>query len=303
MIARTLWVVGLLLLCTVTVTAPGQQHPDDCGLADTVRLPCPIEVPTVVPGDSFRIPVCVWHDEPLCGFSVGFSYDNDYVAIESIDLEGSVLDESQRPFVGQLHLPGLRKSLVGWAPFSPTLYLQPTPADTAVLLFSLNMRVLEGAEPGWIDIDSTFVGPAGDFILSIDADQSAAILIKSITPLFDDCFNKTNTDSADVALSVREEDSPIIPAHFALGQNFPNPFNPTTTIEFALPRSSHVRLEVYNAIGQHVITLLEGDYQAGLRTVEWDGRNESDREVASGVYFYRIQADNFKDSKKMILLK
>jgi len=80
--------------------------------------------------------------------------------------------------------------------------------------------------------------------------------------------------------------------------NFPNPFNPSTEISFSLPIASHAKLEIFNVMGQKVATLVDGQLEAGEHIVQWDG-NES----ASGVYFYRLQADDFVDTKKMILLK
>ena len=88
------------------------------------------------------------------------------------------------------------------------------------------------------------------------------------------------------------------PDRFELYQNFPNPFNPTTTISYLLPKQSLVTLKVYNMLGQEVATLVNELQEAGYRTATLDGRN-----LASGVYVYRIQAQNFSDLKKMILLK
>ena len=80
--------------------------------------------------------------------------------------------------------------------------------------------------------------------------------------------------------------------------NYPNPFNPVTTISFSLPVASHVSLEVYNVMGQRVTTVADGFYEAGVHACEWDGS-----EVASGVYFYRIETPEFAETKKMMLLK
>ncbi|MBU0983807.1 MAG: T9SS type A sorting domain-containing protein [candidate division Zixibacteria bacterium] len=91
----------------------------------------------------------------------------------------------------------------------------------------------------------------------------------------------------------------LMPTVFALNQNYPNPFNPTTEISFSLPEASTVRLEVYNVAGQRVATLVSSEkYSAGNHTVTWDANG-----TASGVYFYRLEAGNFTDSRKMILLK
>jgi len=89
-----------------------------------------------------------------------------------------------------------------------------------------------------------------------------------------------------------------VPEEYGLSANFPNPFNPSTEIGFSLPAASHVRLEIFNIVGQRVITLIDGRREAGYHSVVWDGRN-----VASGMYLYRLEADGFVSTKKMILLK
>jgi len=94
-----------------------------------------------------------------------------------------------------------------------------------------------------------------------------------------------------------------VPTEFGLDQNYPNPFNPTTDIKFALPAGSHVQLAVYNVLGQNVRNLVDQDMPAGNHKVTWDGRNSDGQQVSSGIYFYRISADNFSATKKMMMLK
>jgi hypothetical protein len=107
-----------------------------------------------------------------------------------------------------------------------------------------------------------------------------------------------------VAVDVEiQEDSDGLPKEFALHQNYPNPFNLTTVIEYALPKSSHVRITIYNVLGQMVRSLVNQKQPAGFKTIQWDGRTDSEAEVSSGVYFYRIMADDFVKCKKMVLLK
>ena len=88
-----------------------------------------------------------------------------------------------------------------------------------------------------------------------------------------------------------------IPDNFGLSQNYPNPFNPTTTLSFQLPKASDYELTIYNVQGQKVQTF-EGSHEAGVVNIEWDASN-----MASGIYFYRLNAENFSDTKKMVLLK
>lgn len=94
-----------------------------------------------------------------------------------------------------------------------------------------------------------------------------------------------------------------LPKDFAASQNFPNPFNPSTTIKYQLPRAEHVSLKVYNAAGQLVRTLVEGQVDAGYHDVVWDSRNENGETVSSGVYFYRFNAGEYNNTVKMMLLK
>ena len=93
------------------------------------------------------------------------------------------------------------------------------------------------------------------------------------------------------------------PGAFALGQNFPNPFNPKTTISFALPSAGPVELDVYSATGQHVRTLQSGDMTSGQHSVVWDGKDDGGSSVGSGIYFYKLQSEELSETKKMMLLK
>ncbi len=96
----------------------------------------------------------------------------------------------------------------------------------------------------------------------------------------------------------KEPVSTIVPQIYSLSQNYPNPFNPVTTIKYSLPKSSLVKFVVYDVLGKEVVTLVNGMKQAGNYQADFDGTN-----LASGVYFYRIEAGDFVDVKKMVLLK
>jgi len=89
-----------------------------------------------------------------------------------------------------------------------------------------------------------------------------------------------------------------LPSAFALSQNYPNPFNPVTRIKYDLPRDCWVRLDTYNILGQKVATLVDGEQKAGYKTARWDASSFS-----SGIYFYRLQASDFVQTRKMVLLK
>ncbi len=106
-----------------------------------------------------------------------------------------------------------------------------------------------------------------------------------------------------LAPTVKQTQNANIPKSYALHQNYPNPFNPATQIAFSLPFGSDVRLDIFNIMGQNVTTLVDGYRPAGTHTVTWDGKNGDGEPVASGVYFYRIEASDFSEIRKMLLLK
>ncbi|MDA3871881.1 MAG: T9SS type A sorting domain-containing protein, partial [Candidatus Marinimicrobia bacterium] len=100
-----------------------------------------------------------------------------------------------------------------------------------------------------------------------------------------------------------ENHEPILPNNYALYQNYPNPFNPSTNIAFDLPNLSDVTIVVYNIRGQMVKVLTKDQFNAGHHVVRWNGMNRYGKRISTGVYIYRIMANNFVDVKKMVYLK
>ena len=98
-------------------------------------------------------------------------------------------------------------------------------------------------------------------------------------------------------------DNVQLPKEFALNGNYPNPFNPTTTISFALPEASNVTLEVFDLMGRRVATLISGEVAAGMHEKIWDAHSDAGAMVASGVYLYRLRAGAFVQVRRMVLMK
>ena len=107
---------------------------------------------------------------------------------------------------------------------------------------------------------------------------------------------------ADVITGIVADDA-AIPRAVVLEPNYPNPFNPSTTIRYQLPRSANVRLVIYNLAGQAVRTLLNAPVAAGAHSQVWDGRDDRGQTVSSGVYIYRLTAGHVTQSRKMILIR
>ncbi|MEC7856017.1 MAG: T9SS type A sorting domain-containing protein [Candidatus Neomarinimicrobiota bacterium] len=126
-----------------------------------------------------------------------------------------------------------------------------------------------------------------------------------------------NPELLNVVCSYPSQDSPavvnttvasadqrsILPSEYALFQNYPNPFNPSTQITFDVPASEFVMLRVFNLLGQDVHTLINKAMTPGRYTVEWNGNDMLNNEVASGVYFYELRGKSFISRKKMLLIR
>jgi hypothetical protein len=98
-------------------------------------------------------------------------------------------------------------------------------------------------------------------------------------------------------------DNTCKPEGFRLDQNYPNPFNPSTTISFALPKNERVKIKIYDILGREIRTLINTIMQAGIKKVEWNGLNSKGHLVPSGIYFYKLEAGNYKDTKRMLIIK
>ncbi len=133
-------------------------------------------------------------------------------------------------------------------------------------------------EPGANDVrDLSFNGNHGDMVGDVRLSSGIPVLIEG-----------DNSSTPDV---------------FVLNQNYPNPFNPVTTISYSLSKASHVELSVYNMNGQRVNTLQNSRQNAGVYELQWNGTDQYDQQVGSGVYFCKIIAGQFSDTKKMILIR
>lgn len=141
-----------------------------------------------------------------------------------------------------------------------------------------------------ICIDSSFYAPSGVWWWSpgIIVDWSG---VRCFT-----CINPNPTD-------VDEIYSDQLPDKFLLSQNYPNPFNPETKIDYTIKRRSNVTISIYNLIGQKINSLVNEEKPAGNYYVTWDGSDFAGKKVASGIYFYRLRADEYTETKKMILMK
>ena len=94
-----------------------------------------------------------------------------------------------------------------------------------------------------------------------------------------------------------------MPSIYTLHQNFPNPFNPTTQINYEMPEDALVKVVIFDVMGRKVKTLMNESQSSGYHSLLWDATNDMDESISAGMYIYTIQARNYRSSKKMVLLK
>lgn len=148
----------------------------------------------------------------------------------------------------------------------------------------------------WLQ-DPYFNGFTNDDIISLAVrdENTASVLVRGTTS--DGTATTTMITVSSEPLAI-DDNNNIIPSEYSLEQNYPNPFNPSTTIQFSIPEQSFVKLEVFNALGEKVTTLVSEELNAGSYKYGWNAEG-----LPSGIYFYKLQADNFVEAKKMILMR
>ncbi len=189
------------------------------------------------------------------------------------------------------------------AQLRPTLF-EPTATITAITadLSSLGGPAdvpLENLGDGTYGFSETFtVGGESDL-------RDVEVLVLQETSLGEHWINLSrNIDvEGDPNTAVLEDYSATLPNSFSLHQNHPNPFNSGTVIRFALAQNEEIELSVFNLAGQKVATLVQGMRQAGEYAINWDGRDEMGRELATGIYLYRLQKDAQQQTRKLLLLR
>jgi len=179
------------------------------------------------------------------------------------------------------------------APLNPTLRWSSSVGAT-----SYSVQVWQPQHSGAFVVNVSGLTSTSLTVLDLEHKQKYYWRVRAVSP--QDSSDWTPEWSFTVSSGVTDvqEISLSIPSEFKLSQNYPNPFNPTTTIEFSTPRSTHVRIVIYSTLGHLVHTLVDENLSPGTYRKQWVAAG-----LASGVYFYRIQAGTFVDTKRLLLLK
>ncbi len=231
--------------------------------------------------------VTAYHDETLGAFSIPIKFKNPQtdVKLDSARYHKDVLDSVDLKDFVINNDSGFVVAFAVW--FDESF---KGPFDTLFLLYFTTGPTWDPSIHNPLD---TFTPPTGQ---GIPLDFTTTVPTSHV-PHYDPPGN----------LDVGDDERPPssgIPRSYGLNQNYPNPFNASTVIDFAMPRAGHVKLEIYNILGQKVKDLIDEKVTAGYKKVVWDGTNNTGKGVASGVYFYRLKvADEFTEIKKMTMLR
>ena len=262
--ARTIVFLTLLFTAALAQTVAVQVETKDVGRATAsyLRILCN----TAVPLAGLRIPLRIGANSDIIIDSVSFQYT---IATGNFTLQAQLTNTDREGFINVI-------------PNSPV----PTFPAPGGEICRINFHTTMFAADAYVPVDSFFHPALYERLDASDAFghtiypsfAAGGIQIRQASPVED-----ANADT---------------PRQFSLGQNFPNPFNPSTQIVFSLTRSDHIRLDVYNVAGHCLTTLAQGRYSAGEHVVTWDAGSQS-----SGVYFYRLTTNSGVLTRKMLLIK
>jgi len=140
-------------------------------------------------------------------------------------------------------------------------------------------------------------GEMAHFIFKKTTAQKSTIELRFTRAIANDLEMK------DLPILTLDQNLANVPEQFKLFQNYPNPFNSETVIEYQLPRDVHVKLAIYNSLGQRIRTLVDENQKSGIYSIRWNGKSDDDKVIVSGIYLVRIETEGFSANKKLILLK
>lgn len=275
------FILLMVLLCTAAVQA---QTYTGIVKVDSIEA---------VAGTSFSVAVRLQNNNiPFSMITVPLRYNHPYLTLDSVSFVGTMLPNNWSEAVD--HNASEKTVKISYVPefVSPI----PTISSTSGIIAKLFFKVSASANPTTIVVDSI----NKDSLLTGNLRLITRIQIADNTGLSSGLYEPDFVPGAiKVLVPTGVDDDPSgLPSVFTLEQNYPNPFNPVTMIEFALPKSSEVKLEVFNVLGQLVETLVDKTMPAGKHSIEFDAGAKP-----SGVYFYRLTHQYGSLTRKMVLLK
>ena len=262
---------------------------------------------TVTNNDTDRAYCTVGIQSPAGDDGITWTYYNDYAPTSRVLQAGRAI-----AFLPTLHLPADSGSV---APEMLAFTLGPGQSESRTLtlgaagdagtLLSFSVAVA-GGTPAWL----AFAPPQGQVpagqSLPVEVTASAGDLLDGV---YDAQLIITHNAGAPLVVPIRLTVDALtglpepVPTVFALAPAYPNPFNPSTQIRFSVPQAGPVSLQVYDAAGRHVRTLVDDARAAGAYTVTWDGRRDTGEAAAAGVYLYKLEANGSSETRRMVMVK
>jgi hypothetical protein len=272
----------ILLALAVGVSLMSLAYAKDVGKRDVLRLS-----DVVLEDGEYKVAVHVINDEELAALDVPLRYGQpgDPIELVRVDFSQRVADwdfthaaiDNQNKTV----ILGLISELIGTRQNADLKVSAQGQTKIADLVFKVDGEF----EASFETFTTERPGHELTFIYNQDVDGKPTV--KSIAPDFE-----VNA----------EFKGSVLPDEYALSQNYPNPFNPTTSFTLSLPEASDYAIRVFNVAGQ-LVRSFDGRLEAGVHTITWEGNNDQGSKVASGVYFYRAEANGFTETRKMLMLK
>ena len=265
------------------------QDADDPGMPDSLIFGT-VEV-EYSPGEDIYVDVPVYFvtDDSIASIMLPVEYsgaDNN-ITLSSATWDG-VLLQWEDTYMSEDYTWYVGFHDIGGDETEPLLFTN----GARVIGINLQFRIASNAAAQTVTID---IGE-GPHNLPVNLGLMTADSDEDITPVIGPGYIYYGTVGID-------DNQSNLPIEFRLSQNYPNPFNPETNIEYQLPQAGFVNLTVFNILGQNVRTLVDGYQDAGYYSAHWNGANESGVKVPSGIYFYRVTAGDFSQTKKMMMLK
>ncbi len=282
----------LIMTLAATLVCSGAFAQVPGATPDTVKLALLNGVDTTGAEDIFAVQILVSLDSMLNGGTLGFSWDDTINwQYDSTVFGASLLAWPLHNATGATLANSMGAVLIGGADFGGAPF--PAGPDQVWATMWFSEKVGSGWQAGnQMLIDSAFVSPGGDFLLTYNGSGT------QVAPHFAGAALLSFPTDVQVI-----SNGSLLPKAFALSQNYPNPFNPSTKIGFDVPKKAHVTLAIYNVLGQQVRTLINEELDANSYSVIWEGDNDSGVKVASGMYFYKLVSADFVKSRKMMLVK
>jgi len=219
-------------------------------------------------------------------FGGGVSVANSDVTLTHVTISGNTATTSGGGFLSTPFSNNTLTNSIIWNNSPESIY--------AFATTTISYSDIQG---GWggegnIDADPLFCNPdSSDFTLAENS------------PCVGTGESGVNMGAFGVGCEALSTDKDVIPLKYLLHQNYPNPFNPVTTLRYDLPENALVNITIYDMMGRQISTLVSSLQSAGYKSIQWNGTNDAGQPVSAGLYMYTIQTEDFKQTKKMVLLK